>query len=61
MYEKAMLPDGGERKENPGVDLVVEHFSELQEVKKTKRTTLVMFENTPLANWFRENKIVGVL
>lgn len=41
--------------------LVIEHFSEPRELKKTKRTTLEMFGNTPLAEWFRENKIVGVI
>ena len=40
---------------------VIEHFDKPRKVKKTKRTTLEMFENTPLAKWFKENRIIGVL
>ena len=56
-----LLQGGEEPKKEPVVGLVIEIFSEPREVKKTKDTTLDIFDNTPLANWFRENRIVGVL
>lgn len=59
--KKYLLRGGEEPKKEPAVGLVIERFSEPREIKKIKRTTLEMFNNTPLANWFRENIIVGVL
>ena len=74
MKKRDLLPDGGERKEKPcvevGTDLQgysrfvcieIEHYDKPQKVKKTKRTTLEMFDNTPLAKGFKENRIIGVL
>jgi hypothetical protein len=68
-----LLPDGGENKNKPGVDgegysrfvyvdVEIEHFSEPRNVRKTKGTTLDVYDDTPLARWFRDgNPIVGVL
>ena len=61
MKKTDLLQGGEEPKKEPVVGLSIERFSEPREIKKTKRTTLEIFENTPLANWFRENRIVGVL